>query len=318
MKYRIGIDLGGTNIAVGAVDECNKLLVSLSNPTDTSKPLDLVLDDCVQAVYNLLSLNHIDLAQIESVGIGVPGTANIKTGFMEDANNFIGNKISIIDYFSNKLSVPIFFENDANAAALAESIVGVGKGANSFLMITLGTGIGGAFILNQKIYRGCNFSAGEFGHMVIDRKGPLCTCGRKGCFESLASASALIRTVCNRMQTRKDSILWAQCHNDIRKMDGKIFFSSVKENDLVALEIFHEYLDYLSEGVANLINIFQPEILCIGGGLSKVGEDLRAPLDKLVKEKIYTKSACIQTEIKLARLGNDAGIIGAAILSNLT
>ncbi len=314
VKYRIGIDLGGTNIATGVVDEQGKITAKMSVPTKAKRPAAEILEDCARTVETLICQQAIEKESILSVGMGVPGTANQETGCMEDANNFQDTTMPVIPWLKERLDMPVYFDNDANAAALGEYEAGAGKGASSMLMMTLGTGIGGAIIIDGKVYQGCNGASGEWGHMVIDRNGPLCSCGRKGCFESMASASALVRQVKEAMDRDKQSLLWKLCQSEKERVNGKLFFDAVRQKDPLANEVFQTYIRTLGEGTVNLINIFQPEILCIGGGISQVGDLLLKPLEDMVKAERYTQSASKQTEIRQACLGNDAGIIGAAFL----
>ena len=182
------------------------------------------------------------------------------------------------------------------------------------IAVTLGTGVGGGIILGGKLWNGVNYGAGELGHMVIDRNGPECNCGRRGCFEALASATALIGQTREAMDSAPESLLWELCGGDKRMADGRTVFEAAGRGDQTAAMVVERYIGYLAIGVTNLVNIFQPEIICIGGGVSRAGELLLEPLKRLVAEEDYARDSSVHTDIRLAELGNDAGLIGAALL----
>lgn len=314
--YRIGIDLGGTTVKAGIVDEAYRIIRSGSVPTVSEKGAGALVKDMADLVRQFIEDAGITWEEIQSAGLGVPGTANKETGMMEYANNLCFENEALIPLLESHFHKPVFFTNDANAAAWGEFIAGCGKGARSLIMVTLGTGIGGGIIINGELYEGCNYAAGEFGHFTIQCEGLPCNCGRKGCFETYASATALKRMAREAMEkdSEKKSILWEMCGQDIENAGGAMIFRAAKEKDPTAVEVREKYLHYLSIGITDIINIFQPEILCIGGGVSNAGDDLLKPLCRLTDEKIYTRTSKIKTEIKIASLGNDAGIIGAAFL----
>lgn len=310
---RIGIDLGGTNIAAGIVDENNNIVCEKSMRTRRDGTPDNIADDMCDLVGELLHETGKKIDDIAIVGIGVPGSVN-EEGIIEDTNNLPLNDIDFAALIKKRLNVPVKLINDAKAAALAEYEIGAGKGSGSFLMITLGTGVGGAYILNGMLMNGVNGAAGEIGHMVIKSDGLECTCGRRGCFEMYASASALCRKMQDIVSKNHDSLLYELCDRNVFKLDGKLFFKAVEAKDETALKILSEYIDDLAIGVTNLINIFQPEILCIGGGISGAGELLLEPLRSRVYENIYSQHSKKKTTIKTATLCNDAGILGAALV----
>lgn len=299
MKYRIGVDLGGTNIAVGVLDEGNNIISRASVPTALPRLADdiarSIADTCIKAMADA----GIEREDVLSVGVGTPGAVNLDGIVENDANlGFVNTPLR--DMVMNLLNIKTFIGNDANCAALGEQIAGSGKGTKNFIMVTLGTGIGGGIVVDGKLLMGVNGAAGEIGHMVIDHQGIPCQCGRIGCFEQYASASALIRD--------------AKARNlDIS--GAKDVFDLANDGNIVAAEVLDSYFDYLSTGIANLINIFQPEMIAIGGGIAGQGDALLEPLMKKIEEKRYTKYSKEQTVITVAKLGNDAGIIGAASLS---
>lgn len=315
--YRIGIDLGGTKIAAGIVDESYQLLASDSVPTGLPKAAGQLADEIRQLTDRLLEARGITFEEIASAGIGIPGTVNQATGMVEYANNFGFDHVPFLTMLKDRFPCKLYGENDAKAAAWAEYRAGAGKGSASMIMITLGTGVGGGIILNERLWDGINCAAGEIGHMVIERGGRPCTCGRRGCFEAYASAGALVRSAREKAERVSDSLMNWLCGEDPAKLDGRMILEAVKKGDRAAEEVFREYTEYLAEGTANLINIFQPERVCIGGGLSGAGDALLVPLRELVMPLVYSRTSERNTEILAAQLGNDAGIIGAACLDLL-
>lgn len=298
MKYRLGVDLGGTNIAVGVVDEDNKIVSRASMPTALPRPADAIAASIAEACIKAIGEAGIEREDIVSVGVGTPGAVN-SSGIVENDANLGFVNTPLRDMIYDLLKIETFIGNDANCAALGEQVAGAGRGTKNFIMVTLGTGVGGGIVLDGKLLTGVNGAAGEIGHMVIDHEGIPCQCGRIGCFEQYASASALIRFA-------KERNLDVNGARDV--------FNLAKADNIVAAEVLDSYFDYLSTGIANLINIFQPEVIAIGGGIAGQGEELLKPLVKKVESKRYTKYSKKQTVITVAKLGNDAGIIGAASL----
>lgn len=312
--YRIGIDLGGTNIVAGLVDPEWRLTDKLSVKTAAPRPVSSLVRDMADMVRTLLERRGLCREDIRSVGVGVPGTANEETGCIEDADNLGFSNELFLPVLAEALDMPVRFANDANAAAWGEYVTG-GYGG-SLVMVTLGTGIGGGIILNGALWPGANFAAGEFGHMVIRTGGEPCNCGRAGCFEAYGSATALIRQARRRMETDRETALWALCGGDPAKLEAKTVFDAAALGDRAGLELLDSYTTALSEGLANLVNILQPAYLCIGGGVSRAGEALLRPLREKTLSRIYSRHSKQTIRIVPARLDNDAGLIGAALLGD--
>ena len=319
---RIGVDLGGTNIAAGLVDEEYRILDRVSVKTKLPRPAESIITGIARLANRLCERNNVAQRDIESVGVGVPGTVNEDTGYVEFSNNLGFEMVPFIRLLGDMVEAPVHFGNDANAAALGEYLAG-GYNVKSFVMITLGTGIGSGIILDGKLIKGINYAASELGHTVIKLGGEQCTCGRRGCFEAYASATALIRDTRRLLLKRSNAVesnmvekseIWKLCDGDVGKIEAKHVFDAVKHEDELAKELFWNYTEYLAEGIANIINILQPELVCIGGGVSKAGDMLLAPVKEKVAGRIFSKNSARNTDIKLARLDNDAGIIGAAML----
>lgn len=313
--YRIGVDLGGTNIAVGVVDENLKIVGRSNLKTNLPRPAEEIFDDIAEACRLAAKDAGISMDEVQSVGIGAPGTINKDTGIIEFSNNFRFFNVPAREMLRERLGdLPIYFDNDANAAALGEAVVGAGHGVSSFVAITLGTGVGSGIVIDGKIVTGINFAGGEMGHMVIHTDGPQCNCGRRGCWECYSSATALIAQTKDAMKHHYDSLMWELCDNSIFNVSGRTCFDAMKQGDAAAKEVVDNYIYYLAMGITNVVNIFQPEIICIGGGVCNQGETLLAPLRKLVERERYSIHAKRQTQIVVAELGNDAGIYGAALL----
>jgi len=301
-KLYIGIDLGGTNIAAGLVHKNGTLLKKLSIPTPIGS------ESIISAIESLC-LELMDDG-VSSVGIGVPGTVWPK-GCVSYACNIGMKDIPLAEILSRKLNLPAYVENDANCAALGEYYAGCGKGSSSLLCVTIGTGVGGGFVDNGRLYRGFNGCGVEIGHMVIDPNGEKCACGRRGCFETFASVSALIRN-CEKYADNHPHSALAELSSE--GIDGKTVFRAMDMGDEGAKEVFENYIRYLACGLTNLVNIFQPEILCIGGGISAQGERLLRPVRDIINNEDYARDVPLRTVITAAKLAGDAGIIGAALL----
>ena len=316
MKYYIGIDLGGTNIVAGVVDENYNIITKASTKTNLPRPEKEIAADMAKVSIQAVKDAGLDMSQIEWVGIGTPGIANSEKGIIEYSCNLGFDNTPMVEYIKEYIDKPVFIENDANAAAYGEYVAGAAKGAKNAVCITLGTGVGGGIVVDGKIYSGSNFAGAEIGHMVIEVDGPQCTCGRKGCFEVFSSATGLIRISKEAMAQDADSAMHKITAERNGKVTARTSFDAMRMGDKTAKEVVDKFIKYLAAGITNTINIFQPDILCIGGGVCNEGDALLLPVKELVKEEVYTRNSTKNTEIVIAKLGNDAGIIGAAFLGN--
>ncbi len=316
MKYYIGIDLGGTNIVAGVVDENYKILSKASTKTNIPRPEKEIADDMVKVSLEAAEQAGIKIDDVEWIGVGTPGIANSEKGIVEFSGNLGFKNTPLKKYIQEKIDKPVFLENDANAAAYGEFVAGAAKGANDAVCITLGTGVGGGIVIDGKIYTGFNFAGAEIGHMVVDAHGPMCSCGRKGCFEVFSSATGLIRMTKEAMEQDKDTLMHKIAAERGDKVSARTAFDAMKMGDKKAKEVVDNFIWYLAVGITNTINIFQPDILCIGGGVCNEGDTLLLPLKELIKKEVFTRNSPKNTEIVIAKLGNDAGIIGAAFLGN--
>lgn len=314
--YRLGIDLGGTNIVAGVVDKNYKIVAKAECKTAVPRPEEEICDSMAMVAQKAVEKAKISMNDIKSVGIGVPGAVNPKTGIIEYSANLFFHNWSIVKMMEQRLDKKIFIENDANAAAYGEYLAGAAKGAKNAVIITLGTGVGAGIIIDGKIYSGSNFAGAEMGHMVIVKDGKECACGRRGCWEAYASATGLISLTKEAILKEKPdySYMLKLCNGDINKVNGITAFKAMREGDELGKQVVDTYISYLACGLINAINIFQPDVLCIGGGISNEGEKLLAPLRTIIERERYTKHNDKQTLLCTCTLGNDAGIIGAAFL----
>ncbi|MDR1028148.1 MAG: ROK family protein [Clostridiales Family XIII bacterium] len=314
MRYDIGIDLGGTNIVVGLVDDGGRIAGKVSKPTDAGREPKHVIRDMAELVALAAERSGVSMDAVGSVGVGVPGLANSETGVVGFASNLYWHAVPLARLLSDAVGKPAYIGNDANAAAYGEYVAGAAKSNGSCVAITLGTGIGGGMVNEGRIFTGFNFAGMEIGHMVIRRGGRPCPCGRLGCWERYASATGLIITTRERMEENRRSKLWELVEGDLDRVEGRTAFDGLRADDETAKIIVETYLDELACGVINLINVLQPDILCVGGGISNEGDILIVPLRARVMKEVYSRDSDRNTRIVQAKLGNDAGIIGAAHL----
>lgn len=312
--YTIGIDLGGTNIVAGLVDEQYNILTTARVKTNLPRDPEAIIDDMVMLCHRVAEQQGVSLDEVAYVGVGCPGTCNVETGEVEYANNLKFSHLQLGPIMQQKLNKRVFVDNDANAAALGEAKAGATKGAAKSVCITLGTGVGSGIVLDGKIYGGSNYAGGELGHTVIVVDGEPCTCGRRGCWETYSSATALIRQTKAAMEKNPDSLMWNMVGGDINKVGGRLPFDAAQQGDATGQAVVDRYVEYLACGLVNVINIFQPDVLCVGGGVCRQGESLLGPVRKLIEQDRYSKFCQKQTKLCVAQLGNDAGIVGAACL----
>ena len=311
---RIGVDLGGTNIAVGLVDEEGRIVATDSRPTKPERGYEAIAKDIADIAFELIKRSNLSGSDIKSMGIGVPGVADSEKGIVIRAVNLFWTKVPLAKEIRKYIDLPIYMGNDANVAALAEAIFGAGKGSKSSITLTLGTGVGSGFILDGKIYNGAHHFAPELGHIVIGDNGIRCNCGKIGCLETYASATALIREGKKAVEKNPNSLILKFANGDINSITAKNVIDAAKQYDEDAMRIFNDYVKYLAIGIVNVINMFDPEVIILGGGVANAGDFLIKPLKKEVAENILFKDLPY-ADIRKAELGNDAGIIGAAILS---
>lgn len=308
----IGVDIGGTNLVAGLVNEECQILERAKRPTKPERGETAVLNDVVELCNEVVSKAGMNMEDIKWIGVGSPGSVDVENGIFMFAGNVPFNYTPVVKILQEQINRPIHISNDADAAALGEVYAGTAKDCNSALLVTLGTGIGGGIILNRKIYSGFNGMGGEIGHMTIEVDGWPCTCGRKGCWEAYASATGLIRMTKEAMEADSNSALHETAKEE-GKVSARTAFVAARKGDAAGKAVVDKYIKYLAEGLTNMINILQPEMLCIGGGVCNEGDYLMLPVIEYIRREQF-KGSDKQTIIRVAQLGNDAGIIGAAML----
>lgn len=309
----IGIDLGGTNIAVGIVNEDGKIIASGSTPTLVERSYVDIVKDMATCSLQVLEKSGLSLAEVERIGIGIPGIADAETGVVVFCTNLAWHDVPLREELQKYINKPVYIDNDATVAGLAESVAGVSAGTHSSVFITLGTGVGGGIVINGKPWSGFHGIGSEIGHMIVEMDGEPCTCGNNGCLERYCSATAIIRMARQAIKQHPYSLMNELCGGDPEKINAKIMFDAAREGDEIAMKIFRRYVRYLGQGIANIINFLDPEIITLGGGVSKAGDFLMDAL-RIETPKYILFKTMPHARIEMAELGSDAGIIGAAML----
>ena len=308
----IGIDIGGTSIKGAAVDSNGRVYEKFTMPFIKGEPGEITIRKLAEIVKEYIYAQSLE-KKIVGIGIGSPGTLDIKNGIVNYANNLGWNELHVADIMHEMLPYPIRLTNDANAASLGEAKFGAGKAYETIIMLTLGTGVGGGIIINGKLFEGNEGKGGELGHTVIVADGEPCTCGRNGCLEAYASATALIRETKKAMKLNKRSLMWKICP-DVDMVGGKVSFEAAKNGDETAIKVIDNYVKYLGEGILNFCNIFRPNVIVLSGGVANAGPFLFDKLNEYIKERNYGYKSTPEVKVVPAELGYDSGKIGAAAL----
>ncbi len=313
--YYIGIDLGGTNIAAGLVNEEFEIVEKCSIPTGVKDGVNAIVDRMAQAAHKVAEMHGITMDEVACIGIGSPGVVDNNKKEVSFAANLGFLHTPVVKMLEDRIpGKKICIGNDADVAAYGEYKAGAAKNIKDCMTITLGTGVGGGLIINGEIYNGFNHAGGEFGHIAIHEGGRPCTCGRKGCWEAYASVTGLIKTTVEMMEKHPESLMWEIAGGNTDNVNGLTSFDAMRRGDPTAKEVVAEYVRGVAAGLTDVINIIQPEVLCIGGGISKEGETLLGPVREIVEREMFARHSETHTELRIAKLGNDAGIIGAALL----
>lgn len=312
----IGIDIGGTNLVAGLTNGKGQIVDKVSRPVDKSWDAEEVCRQTAQLAQQAAKFSGVGADHIRAVGVGLPGLVDNKTGMVLQTPNMPFSNTPFRQLFQKEWDVPVYLGNDANCAAIGEYWAGAAKGCDPAVVITLGTGIGGGLVVDGKLFTGWANSGMEVGHMCIHPNGVLCGCGNRGCWEQYGSATALIRITQEEMEHNTKSMLWEYAEGDRFKVNGRTAFQAARQGDASAKKVLYRYLQGLSLGLINIVNILQPEIICLGGGISNAEDDLLLdPLRELVKAGCFDKST--PPRLEKASLGNDAGVVGAAMLCNM-
>ena len=312
--YRAGIDLGGTNIKAGIVDENQKILVEDSVPTRVERPYQEIIKDMADLVKNLLNKIHATDAELSGVGVGSQGTVDAANGVVLYSNNFDWDNVPLAAELGKYFTCPIKVSNDANCAALGEVKAGAAKQIKNAILLTLGTGVGGGVIIDGQVFEGAHAGGAELGHTSLIFGGELCTCGRRGCVEAYVSATGLIREAKRAAEKDPQSVMNELCKGDLSNMNGKIPFDAAEQKDPAGMKVVNDYITYLGESIANYVNIFRPDVILLSGGICNQKEKLTEPLTEYIKTKCFGGEKAFIPEVRCAILGNSAGIIGAANL----
>ncbi|MCI8598251.1 MAG: ROK family protein [Lachnospiraceae bacterium] len=316
MKYYLGLDVGGTNLAAGVVTEDYEIVSRKSVPSGAGKSVEEIVQAMSDVSKEVLAEVGLTEADVDYWGIGMPSCVNPKTKLLVHANCFGWRNIPILDYLSRHTRLPIVLENDGRCATYGEILAGAGKDYINAIMLTLGTGVGGGIILNRKIYSGADHMGCELGHTKLIYNGRLCTCGQYGCMDAYCSARGLLDTALDELRETKEknSQLWEVCNGELNSLTVRQIFDVWNQKDALAEKIVTQYVDHLAVGMSTLITIFRPEIIILGGGVSNAGDDFLWRVNERLKVRTFAGEEIGVPQVVRAKLGNDAGIIGAAML----
>jgi glucokinase len=311
--YAIGIDLGGTTIKAGVVNDKGEILLKGSRPTGVERGHEATIRDMAGLSLELMEKAGLPLSDIDSVGIGIPGVIN-NDGVVPFLTNLFWHDVPLVERMRSYIDKPVFVANDATVAGFAEHVIGVSAGTRSSVFVTLGTGLGGGVVLDGKPFVGAHGVGTEIGHVMLVLGGVLCTCGNRGCWERYASATALIRMGRERMAAEPEGMIAREAKGASENVTAKLVMDCAKAGDPGATAVFDEYVYYLAAGIANMINVYDPEVIALGGGVSAAGAFLLDAVRKKLPELVFYKTMPY-ARVELATLGNDAGMIGAAMLA---
>jgi len=316
MRYRLTIDLGGTDIKAGVVDKDFQIISECTIPTGAGRPFEVVVADMARAAEGAAEAAGLTYTDFVCAGVGVPSTINPHTGLLVFSNNTNWRNVPLREELSKHIPIPVYIGNDANCAVVGEAIAGAAGGKKNVLMLTLGTGVGGGIIYEGRLFVGGDGMGAELGHMILVHDGEMCTCGVRGCFEAYASVTALIRQTRAAMDQHADSIM----HDHLarhKKISGRTAFDCAKAGDAAATMVVDQYTDYIAAGLSSLCTVFRPEIVLIGGGISNEGDYLLDPVCQKLPRYVHASDIIGVPPIQAAALGNRAGMIGAAFLDSM-
>ncbi len=311
--YYVGVDIGGMTIKTGIVSLKGEILHTCIIKTENISPKTQI-EKLGVSILDLLRKSKIDKSEVVGIGVGCPGAIYSKEGIVKYSSNLKWTNFPLKEILESVTGIKVRLANDADTATIGEITFGVAKDYNNVIMLTIGTGIGGGIVINKKLYEGSYGVVAELGHINLKYKGLKCGCGRSGCFEKYASATALISQTKRAMNKEKESLMWKVVDNNLNKVDGKTAFIASKKGDETAIKVVDKYVEYLSEGILNYCNIFRPDAIVLGGGISKEGSYLTDKIVNYLEKMHYGYINSPKCEILTAKLKNDAGIIGAASL----
>jgi len=311
----IGIDLGGTKISTALVDASGRIVARDYRETMAARGQKVVVERMVDAARRVISEAGVVFSQVTGVGVGSPGPIDSRIGVVTAPPNLPGWKdVPLKQLIEERLGITTFLENDANAAALGEYRFGAGQGVQNMIYVTVSTGIGGGLILNGQLYSGTIGTAGEIGHTTVLPQGPYCGCGNRGCLEALASGTAIAREGRELVQRGVPTLIAALAEGNPERVTARLVAEAAEQGDIEAQEILAEAMAYLGVGMANLVNLFNPELIVIGGGLTHLGEKLFRPVRRAIERRAFPAAARV-VQVVPAQLGDDAGVLGAAAVA---
>ena len=308
----LGIDLGGTKILTAVANSRGRMLSRDHSITPAAEGHGAVIQSILESVHRSLNQAAVGISELAAIGIGAPGLSNPETGMLFTSPNLPGwQDVPLRDIIEKELGRRAFLINDANAAAVGEFYFGAGRGARNFVYVTISTGIGGGIIIDGRIYTGALGTAGEVGHMTIDDNGPICNCGNRGCWETLASGTALAREARYQIEQGAETSILDYAGGAMENVSAEVIHKAAQAGDNLARKLIDRIGYYFGVGLANLINIFNPELIVVGGGLSHIGDMLLEPAFKVAGERAF-KEAYKAVRFALAELGRNSGVLGAA------
>lgn len=311
--YYIGVDVGGTGLKAGVVDEQGKILATAKCPTGVERGYGPVIADMARICNEAVEKSGVSMEDVKAIGVGIPGIQDPATGLIPFCTNLGWHQVPLVSEMQKYIDKPVYVDNDATVAGLAESVAGISAGASTSIFVTLGTGVGGGIIINGKPYSGPHGVASEIGHMMTVAGGEQCTCGNCGCWERYASATAIIREGRKFAAEHPDCAIAKAVDGNLDAIEAKTVIDLAKAGDPDAVALFDNYVTHLCVGLVNLINLYDPEIIALGGGVSHAGQFLLDAVNAKLPSMVFYKTMPY-ARIELATLGNDAGIIGAAML----
>lgn len=314
-KYIVGIDLGGMSAKAGLFSWDGKLLDNISHKTSAKDGFEGTMKILADLAFEVAKQCDVPFENVAAIGVGSPGVVNSKTGVNLRWSNYGWENVPLAETLSSLTGKPVVVANDANVAALGEARFGATAQFQSSIFITIGTGIGGGIVVDGKLIEGYQSAGAELGHITIREGGVLCGCGRKGCYEKYASASALILQTRRAMVEDLNSNMWQIADGKIENVDGRTAFRAAKNGDATAKKVIEQFVGYLSEGIADFVNILRPEAIVLGGGVANEGEALFTPLREAVDKRTYVAMDIVPLKIVGAKLGNKAGMYGAFVLA---
>lgn len=309
--YVIGVDLGGTKISCALATVAGIVESKWTIPTEAHLGEKVVLDNIIDSINKVMELGKVSIDKVKAIGIGSPGPLDIEKGMVVTTPNLPFKNFKLVEPIKKEFNVPVFLDNDANVAAIGEYMLGAAKGLKNMIYVTVSTGVGGGAVLDGKVYRGSTYNALEVGHMTLDPFGPTCGCGNNGCLEAISSGTAIARRANEALRSKVETSL-----RKYEKVTSYEVFEEAKAGDMVATEIIDRALTYLGIGIANMISAFDPEIIIIGGGVSKAGDIVFDKVKEVVNRRNF-KTMAENCKIVPAGLGTNAGMLGAVALAML-